>query len=645
MFNSFFRKSSPRAEHPAQSTGQDKGISRRLSETRQLRRIQVGMAIGLSIGLLVSIVMLLGWLNPYESRFADFLYRPHVPSGKVVLIAVDDKTLEEYGWPIEPITQGAFLYALLREEPRVIALDFLLPDSANKEENEFLATILGRAGKIVQPIQGIEVTRFPPIPGRFLAFDSLLSPASIFQTNNSTLAHAMIYADTDGIVRRVPLAINAHGQRYPAVGLAALALYQGRESGLDIQSGQVSFGDQRLPVDEHGQMLISYIAHDALPTVSYIDVARGRASPNLLRDKIVLVGPMTEAIPESYQVPSSVSDSRVFNIELQADLIESVLAGNFLRVQDPLVQVAAILVTAMLAGVTLPQLRWLYAAALTMVYFAIYLLYAFQQFDRGVIATPLYVGLGLLLVYALTMFYRYFSEERVRRFIGRTFLGMVAPEMVEQVLAEYDRGSLSLRGGRRDVTVLCANLRGLAPLSETNAPETIMELLTKYMTRITEAAFHYGGSVVRQSGTVLVATWNLPLDQPDHAPRAVSAAVEIQRVVSELNPSMREGQTVEVGLGIATGTVIAGHLSTSARASYAVIGDVVTLAERLSILASANQVLIDPATQDAMGEDFEGQVVHSIRVRGQRDPIPLWEVQKKTSVESLETLRSQGGNG
>jgi adenylate cyclase len=625
MFQFPFRK-----HNQSQADSSSAGFSIRRSN-RRVRRLQVGLVIGVCVGLFLVALILLGELNRYEARSADLFYRPRAPSGQVVLILVDDKTVEEYNWPVERIFQSSFLFAVLRAQPRVVALDFVLPDPATPYEDELLSAVISHADKIVQPVLGIETTRYPADPMRFPAFDSVLRPTSALLTPNTTLTHAMLYADSDGVVRRVPLAIDTPGARYPALGLAALALYLGREPQIEIQDNQVVFGGKLVPLDETGQMLINYVDRGAFTTISYSDILQGKADYSLLRDKIVLVGLKTKAIHESYAVPLTISSSPSSNVEIQADLIETLLSGVFLRNQDRTSLLGEVLIVALIAGVTLPHLPWLYAAALVLIYFVLYLLYAFQRFDSGIVSTPLYVVLALGMTYALTMLYRYLSEERGRALVARAFLGIVSPDTVNQVLVQYERGALSLSGGRREATVLCIGLRELTGLSDVMAPEMLIELLNRYTARVFETVFRWDGSV-NKAGNNIVAVWNLPLDHPDHARRAVLAAFDIVRAIESLQPTESTEQHVGVSLGIATGTAIAGRIGGAARADYTVIGEVVTVAERVSILAGDYQVLIDPAAYDQIRDEFDTREVHTIRVRGKRDPLVIREVLEKVQV-------------
>jgi adenylate cyclase len=500
-----------------------------------------------------------------------------------------------------------------------------LPDPATSEEDAILAAMLQRAGMVVQPVLGIEATRYPTAPKQFPAFDSILSPAPTLRTPNTIFSHATIYPDPDGVTRRIPLAIDAPGVRYPALGFAALALARGREPKIEIQNDRVVFDGKPLPLDNNGQLLINFGSRDAIKTISYADIIQGKADYSSLRDKIVLVGPKTQAIHESYAVPLTISGSPSANVEIQADLIETLLSGVYLRYQDRMSLIGEVVIAALLAGVTLPHLPWLYATALALVYFAIYLLYAFQRFDHGIISTPLYVVLALGMTYALTMLYRYLSEERGRALVARAFLGIVSPETAHQVMVQYERGALSLSGGRREATVLCVGLRELTGLSDALAPEMLIELLNRYTARILEIVFRWDGSV-NKVGNNIVVVWNLPLDHPDHARRAVLAAFNIVRAIDQLQPAEVTERQVGVCLGIATGTAIAGRIGGAARADYTVIGEVVTVAERVSIMAGDNQVLVDPPTYELVRDEFETRQVHTIRVRGKKDPLVIRQV-------------------
>jgi len=593
----------------------------------------MGFVIGLATGSLIAASVYFGWFNPYGSRLRDFYYHPRTPDNSIVLVGIDDATVDAYGWPIERVNHGAFLFALIQAQPRAIVLDFFLPEPTSREEDSFFAQIIGRVDKIAQPVLGIEATRFSPLPNQFPSFDAILKPAAVLLTPNTVLAHAMIYPDSDGIVRRIPLAIDGPNERFPAIALATWTLAHGREPKIEIRDNQFYFEGKLLPTDSQGGALINFVRRDAIRRVSYLDITRGKVDPSILKDKIVLVGPTTQAVHENYAVPVTIANDPLYNVEIQASMLDTLLTQDFLSEQDTRSRILVVLAIGLLAGMILIHFHRVYAAALTVLFFAGYMLIAFWQFDQGLLLMPLDVGVVLAITLLMTMAYRYIAEERTRAFIARIFLGSVAPEAVNEVLAQYDRGGLSLSGGRREVSILSVTLRGLAPLSEASAPEAVIQLMNAYSAHIFEIVFRNGGSIYSQVGNTVIAMWNLALLQEDHAQRAVSAAFEIQRQIQKLGQKNQDEDAIDSGLGIATGTVVVGHLPVSQRAEYSVIGDVVNVAERLSVLATQNRVIVDTSTRDRAGDAYESHAVQAIRLRGKKDSVETWELQKLSASQ------------
>jgi adenylate cyclase len=608
-----------------------RGIARRVHDRRVQNRLQVGSAVALGVGLLISATLFSGLFDSLQRPLSDFLYQPRAPTGSVVIVAMDDASLREIGaLPWSRATLADLISVTAQAQPKVIALDLVLPEPSN--EDPALAQAFQRAPRIIQPVIGVDATRMPARPGAFLRFDAALAPAPALQTSNALLAHTMIIPDADGVVRRIPVAIEVNKRYYAALGIAALGEYQNRTLGSQIENSQVPFGSLRLPVDEHGQVRLNFISPNALRVLSAVDVLRGRADPAWLRDKIVLIGVMNSGAPGDFKTPLALGTSRAYAVEIQADLIETILGAHLLVEQDRLTEIVMIFLVALLAGATLPHFRFLSAVALTILYFLIYLGYAFQKFNDGIVTQPLYPALALFLTFAGTTTFRYFSVERPRALVSRLFRRYVAPDAVDRVLHVFDNGALPLRGTRRDVSVLYVDLRELAMQVETLAPEDLVSLLNQYVALIVTIIFQHGGSVAKQTGDTILATWNLLLDQSDHARGAVRAAIEIRRAARELTKQQSREAAIEVGLGVSTGHVVAGHIGAAPRAEYAIIGTHITLAERMALKPDRG-VYIDATTREHIGNEFETREVNPVRLRRKTDPQQVWKVIEPMELE------------
>ena len=310
-------------------------------------------------------------------------------------------------------------------------------------------------------------------------------------------------------------------------------------------------------------------------------------------------------------------------------LLARFLFGDFESVnglvQDRGVAIIMIFMVALLAGATIPHTRALTAAALSIIYFAMYLSYAYRYFSEGIRVQPIYPLLALVLTFIGAMTFRYFSIERPRAFISRLFHQAAPPDSVERVLTVFDAGALPLQGARRRVTVMYVDLRDLRLLAETLDAVALIELFNRYVTRIVAMVFQNEGFVTKQAGDTTLAAWNLVLDQPDHAVRAARAATEIKREIRTINLELLKENSIEIGVGVATGSVVIGRIHIPTRAEFALIGEVVTLAERMAMKTDRG-VFVDPPTREVIQGEFDTRQVNPIRLRRKTDPQIVWEI-------------------
>ncbi len=293
--------------------------------------------------------------------------------------------------------------------------------------------------------------------------------------------------------------------------------------------------------------------------------------------------------------------------------------------QDGLAQVVMIFLMALLVGGTAPHVRFLPGAGLTILFFVAYLQNAYLKFSDGLIVRPLYSALALVLTFLCTTVARYFSEERHRFFLSRLFKRYVSPERVEAVVESVDHNAPPLVGTHRKVSVLCVDMRDFNTKVGTLDPAVLMRMVNDYNTRVVESVFQHSGSIVEQSGKAIVAAWNVPLEQADHAHLAVSAAVQTRKELKELAAKLPKEQAVEVGIGVATGDVVAGHIGGPNRPDYTLIGEIVWLAERLAIKPD-HSIFIDEGTFWKVNGEFETREVNPIQLRRKTDPARAWQV-------------------
>jgi class 3 adenylate cyclase/putative methionine-R-sulfoxide reductase with GAF domain len=187
----------------------------------------------------------------------------------------------------------------------------------------------------------------------------------------------------------------------------------------------------------------------------------------------------------------------------------------------------------------------------------------------------------------------------------------------------------SLGGEQRVVSVLFADIRGYTLLSEVLKPEELMRVLNRHFAVIGSSIRTYGGTISQYVGDMVMALFNAPEDQPDHAVRAVRAGIDLRGALFELGQQSLEGDlpiVVRFGVGINTGPAVAGYLGFEDRFDYTAVGDTVNTASRLSAAAHSGEVLIGPQTFEAVRGHILTRMLGPIKLKGKSEKTLVYEV-------------------
>ncbi len=214
----------------------------------------------------------------------------------------------------------------------------------------------------------------------------------------------------------------------------------------------------------------------------------------------------------------------------------------------------------------------------------------------------------------------------------------VVPDVIDDILE--DASKLKLGGELREVTILFSDIRGYSTMSEGMSPEETIRLLNEYFGAMSDVIFAERGTIIEFEGDAILAVFGAPLDQPDHAPRAVRTAMRMLDEVMVLNDHWDEAGTSErwrdllpgpfrIRIGIHTGQVVVGNVGSEARAKYAVIGDTVNTAARVEGLNKQllTPLLLTASTAEQLGDlDVELMDMGKFGVRGRKEPVHVYSV-------------------
>ncbi len=188
---------------------------------------------------------------------------------------------------------------------------------------------------------------------------------------------------------------------------------------------------------------------------------------------------------------------------------------------------------------------------------------------------------------------------------------------------------LRLGGEKREISIFFSDLQGFTTISEKLDPEALTALLNDYLTAMTDIILDAGGTIDKYEGDAIIAFWNAPLAQPDHALRAVRAALACQERLAELRPAFRArvGHDLHMRIGINTGTAVVGNLGSARRFDYTMLGDAVNLAARLEGVNKefATYTLISAATRAALDDSIALREISRVAVVGRREAVQIFE--------------------
>jgi len=595
----------------------------------------------IGVGSIFTLVALL--VQPFYSInlwVSDQLFLAQPPNPNIVIAGIDDATLATYGlwgeWPRSLHAQA--IDNLSQAGAKVIAYDVIFTDASS--DDEMLATAIVNAGNVVLADVGTQ----PVSQGGEIAYDDFLMPVAPLDEAASGIGHANVVPDGDGTVRRVPLVIKStSGQVYPSLTLAVLY----KEFGLPLpqdyplENGSAYLVMRNVPVDSSYNLRVNFGAdNQQRPYVSYQDIISGNFDPSLVENKIVLIGMTATGELDTFSVPNSAG--KIPGVYIHAGAMDTILTQRFLQDPSPFVPPLIMVGLIGIIAFALPRLgtrHWTDIAkglGLTVGLFVAVLIGGFIAFDKGYTLDLLYPLLLLPTAYVANIIYIVITEQRDKRFVKELFGRYISPQIAKEIVTRADAGDLQLGGEQREVSVFFADIRGFTTISEQLSPEGVMQMLNSYLSVIADAVVENDGIVNKFVGDNIMAVWNAPQSQPNHALLAVKAAWEAQLRLAELRQKDNRPVPVQFGIGVNTGVAVAGNVGSAGRSEYTVIGDSVNTASRICSNTPANEVRIGAETYNQTKDYLEAEQLEPQQVKGKAAPITVYRIISLRSATAPE---------
>ncbi len=483
--------------------------------------------------------------------------------------------------------------------------------------------------------------------GRHISFTNWASYGgnlAEFQKSAAGAGHFNPLVDFDGVARRVPILAEFQGRYYESLSLAMVRCYLGfppvvpgfpegsggehAYSGMEWIDLPTQQGVLRIPVDENAAAIVPFRGYQgSFPYYSAADVLSDRLDPEKLRGRIVLMGTTAPGLKDLRVTPVG---SVYAGVEVHANLIAGMLDGDVK--EKPSFVLGADLLQLFLAACVmvfvLPALSPFKATLVTMVVFGSLMGINLFFWQSANMVIP--IAASLLLVatlYAINMSWGYFVETKTKRQFTNLFGQYVPPELVEEMSRNPE--SYSMAGRRADLTVLFSDVRGFTTISEGLEPDQLAQLMNEYLGAMTEVIRDQRGTLDKYIGDAIMAFWGAPVADPEHARRAVVAALAMQKRLTEVNVDLvaKGWPALKIGVGVNTGPMTVGDMGSPVRKAYTVMGDAVNLGARLEGITKQYGVgiLVGEVTRDLLQHEFVFRELDRVRVKGKIEPVGIYE--------------------
>ena len=557
----------------------------------------------------------LGLFHTASSRLTDLAFLDRSADPRLMIVSIDDASLSRIGrWPWDRSVHAELVRRLSDAGAKVIAVDVNFPEVSNTLHDQEFADAIKLAGNVVLPIELSDVVIEN---GEYLQRGEAVQPISQILGAAAASGFTNLPLDADNVSRRMPVVV----REKDGSSVKSFAAETLRVAGLAPATNEIL-------TDSFGRLVINYPGSPGtIRRLSAADILQGSTSLESVKGSIVFIGATARDLHDEQLVPTS-AGTPMSGVEIHASIADTLLSRAWLRDLNMALAGLGILLAVFIVGFAAYLLRPRYSVILLLLGIAGYAVATFILFDKGILLGLLWPVIAMVAAYMGASVFRFVTSEQDKQEIKQIFGRYVSPSVVESLMA--DPSKIRLGGERRRMTVLFSDLRGFTTLSESLTPEQLVEVLNLYLDEMTKIVFEEGGVLDKYIGDAVMAFWNAPMTQDDHAIRGVRCALKMKKRLQEMNARAEfpNGVQLRVGVGLNTGEMVVGNIGSSLRHDYTVIGDSVNLASRTESLCKdyGVEIIVTKNTLTDLAGAFLVRELDQVAVKGKAEPIKMYEV-------------------
>ena len=536
-----------------------------------------------SLFLLFSLMIYFNFFSNINSNITDRLYGGDKVLDNIVIIKIDDESINKIGrWPWD---RDIFSQILDKaSDAKAIGIDVSFFEKSNNDSS--LENALKEMENIVLAAEINEGTLYGPI----------------FDTD---YGYVNLKTDSDGVTRKLDTKLSLETEPFSfKIYQKAFGNYSRSEEIylINFASGPGTFN--------------SYSAYEVL-------------NNNLsFENKIVLIGATAPNLHDNFFVPTS-SGIPMPGVEIHANIIQNLILDNFLKKESRIITLILVLAIGLLSMFFLSRLKIYYVIPSLIFILIIYSFVGITMFSNfNYIVDFLFFPLALFIFTASGFSINYLEAKKQNKFITEAFGKYVSKDLLNEIISK--RHELKLGGTKRNVTIFFSDIRGFTSISEKLSPEELVSFVNEYLTDMTAIILKYKGTVDKFIGDAIMALWNAPLDEKNHAELACKSSLEQYKKLEELKKKFanRNLPHIEIGCGINTGDAIIGNVGSEDRFDYTALGDNVNLASRLESLTKLYgvDIIVSESTYNLVKDKFNFRKLDHVKVKGKKIPITIYEL-------------------
>ena len=613
-----------------------------------------------SIITVISLLLQLNRVEPFESfslRFNDinFDLQDKELNKNIVFVAVDEPSVNEYGrWPWNREVLAKGIDAL--NEADVVLMDMIFSEPTSQESDAILGESLANLNASVcgfflrhsstqlisedeldvlgdssldllqSQVAQFSMPKFASAPYAEINILPVLESCSLSGSFSTVRA-------SDDKLREYPISMYFYHTLYPSLGIQGLRLKFNKDISR-ISDTVLSLDSHNITLNRDGLVRLNFYKEKDYEVISFLDLTQGKVEPAYFKDKVVVLGITEVGAGDIVSTPIGAIPGPLLHYTFISNLLEGHL----------IVEPKNISTYLMLLTLFLPFILVFFIKSITTrtfvnfsVYIIIYITVRYLFVAEMIYIDLFYPLVGLLLSIASIEAVAFSYQERSSKFMRGAFSSYLSADLLNELIKNPE--ALTLGGEKKELSILFSDIRGFTTISESMDAQSLVQLLNRYFTPMTNTVLEHKGMLDKYIGDAVMAFYNAPVDVQNHADEACLSALEMIERLNALNAELKaEGiASIHIGIGINTADVVVGNMGADTRFNYTVMGDGVNLASRVEGLTKnyGIEILITEFTFKSLEADFITREIEPVVVKGKDEAVLLYQLMP-TNDESRE---------